>query len=62
MQSNVAKLVLRLLSNDKTEFCIAACYKLMEQTKNDPKLISTIITGEESWVYGYEPETTQQSS
>ena len=29
---------------------------------NDKNVIKKIITGDESWVYGYDPETKQQSS
>jgi hypothetical protein len=30
--------------------------------KKDANFISTIITGDECWVFGYDPETMQQSS
>jgi len=29
---------------------------------DDPSFMSRVITGDESWVYGYDPETKQQSS
>jgi histone-lysine N-methyltransferase SETMAR len=57
-----AKFVPRLLSNDQKEHCVAVCSELKDQTENDTYFISTIITGDESWVYGYDPETKQQSS
>jgi hypothetical protein len=47
-----AKFVPRLLSNDQKEHCVAVCSEIKEQTENDPNFISTIITGDESWVYG----------
>ena len=62
MQHIAPKLVLMLLSNDQKEHCIAVSTELKEQTKNDPNCISTFITGDESWVFGHDPETTQQSS
>ena len=31
-------------------------------TRNDPNFLSSVITGDESWVYGYNLETKQQSS
>jgi hypothetical protein len=46
-----AKFVPRLLSTDQKEHCISVCSELKEQTENDPNFISTIITGDESWVY-----------
>jgi hypothetical protein len=44
--------VARLLSTDQKE-----------QIGNDPKFITkTLITGDESWVYGCKPDTKQRSS
>jgi hypothetical protein len=34
----------------------------MREGKEDQTFISRIITGDESWIYGYDPETKQQSS
>ena len=62
MQHIATKLVLMLLSSDQKEYCIAVSTELKEETKNDPNSISTFITGDESWVFGRDPETTQQSS
>jgi hypothetical protein len=50
------------LNNDQMERRVAVFTKFKEQTKNDPYAISTIITGDESWVYRYDSETQQQSS
>jgi hypothetical protein len=36
--------------------------ELKEQVRNDPDFLSKVITGDESWIYGYDPETKQQSS
>jgi len=33
-----------------------------QQARDVPNFISNIITGDEAWVYGYDPETKQQSS
>jgi histone-lysine N-methyltransferase SETMAR len=57
-----ATFVHRLLRNGQKEHHVAICSELKEQTENDPNIISTIITDEDSWVYGYDPETKQQSS
>jgi hypothetical protein len=47
---------------DQKEHRIAVCTELKEQAENDPNFISNIITGDETWVFGYDPETKQQSS
>jgi hypothetical protein len=62
MRLIAAKFVPRLLSNDRKEQRVAICSELKEQTKKDPNFISIIITGDESWVYGYDPERKQQSA
>jgi histone-lysine N-methyltransferase SETMAR len=56
-----AKFVPRLLSDDQKAHCVSACRELKQAT-DDPNFISNIITGDETWVYVYDPETKQQSS
>ena len=34
---------------------------MMDSTNSDPDFMNTIITGDESWVYGYDPETKSLS-
>ncbi|GFY04622.1 uncharacterized protein TNCV_4417051 [Trichonephila clavipes] len=36
--------------------------RLHNNSNNDPEFKKLIIPGDESWVYGYDPETKQQSS
>jgi len=33
-----------------------------KRIEGDAELLSKIITGDETWVYGYDPETKQQPS
>ena len=35
---------------------------MINRSKNDPDLLNRVITGDESWVYGYDTETKAQSS
>ena len=30
---------------------------MLDSTNSDPDFINTLVTGEESWMYGYDPET-----
>jgi histone-lysine N-methyltransferase SETMAR len=62
MRRIAAKFVPRLLSNDQKEHRVAVCRELKDQARDDSDFISKVITGDESWVYGYDPETKQQSS
>jgi hypothetical protein len=52
------KFVPRLLSNDQKAHHVCVCWGL-KQARDDPNFISNIITGDETWVYGYDPETKQ---
>ena len=38
------------------------CYDLSEQVGNDPQILSKVVTGDEAWCYGYDPEIKQASS
>jgi len=38
------------------------CYNLREQVGNNPQILSKVVTGDETWCYGYDPETKQASS
>ena len=57
-----AKFVPRLLTNEQRERRLQACFELQNQLKEDPDFFSKVITGDESWCYGYDPKTKQQSS
>jgi len=35
---------------------------MLETVNSDPNFFNTVITGDETWVYGYDPETKFQSS
>jgi histone-lysine N-methyltransferase SETMAR len=54
-----AKFVPRLLSDDQKAHRVSVCRELKQQACDYPNFISNIITGDETWVYGYDPETKQ---
>jgi hypothetical protein len=56
-----ARFVPRLLRDDLKTHCVSVCGELKQAT-DDPNFISNIITGDEAWVYGYDPEPKQQPS
>jgi len=41
---------------------VSICTDHRERAQNDPNFMSSAITGDESCVYGYDPETKQMSS
>src|SRR5580692_2333115 len=62
MRRVAAKFVPRLLTPDQKQHRLDVCQELRETANSDPAFIARIITGDESWVYGYDLETKQQSS
>jgi AraC-like DNA-binding protein len=63
MRRMSAKLVPRLLTQDKTEENRAtASRELLQRAENDATFLPSNTTGDESWVYGYDPETEPLSS
>jgi len=62
MHPVAAKFVPRLMTPNKKSPRVAICQELRQRALDDPSFMSRVITGYESWVYGYDPETKQQSS
>jgi hypothetical protein len=62
MHSIATKFVPKLLTNYQKQWHINMCLELHEKANKDPTFtsISGIIKGDESWIYGYDPETKQQ--
>jgi len=61
MHRVAANFVPRLLTPKQKEHHVAICQDLHQHALDDPSFMSRVITGDESWVYGYDPETKQQS-
>jgi len=62
MHRIAAKFVPRLLTPKQKEHLVAICQALRQHALDDPSFMSRVITVDESWVYGYDPKTKQQSS
>ena len=54
-------MVPRLLTEEQKAQRLNACQDILQQMEADKKLLENIITGEESWVFQYDPETKQHS-
>ena len=57
-----AKFVPHLLTAEQKDDRMSICADLRKRAQNDPNFMSSVITGDESWVYGYDLETKQMSS
>ena len=62
MRRVTAKYVPRLLTAEQKDDRVSICTDLRDRTQNDPNFMSSVITGDECWVYGYDLETMQMSS
>ena len=62
MHRIAVKFVPRVLTQDQKDSRGAICQELKETVINDPTLLLNVITGDESIVYAYDPDTKLQSS
>ena len=62
MRRVAAKFVPRLLTQDPKNTRFTLCQELKNQIESGPNFLSKVITGDESWCYGSDPETKQAPS
>ena len=62
MRRVTSKFMPRLLSVEQKQQRLDVCLDLKRNAANDPSFLSNVITGGETWVYAYDPETKTQSS
>ena len=47
---------------EQKQLCLEIVQDMLNCVESDSNFLNTVITGDESWVYGYDPETKAQSS
>ncbi|UYV76023.1 hypothetical protein LAZ67_13002183 [Cordylochernes scorpioides] len=57
-----AKFFPHLLTNEQKDNLKETCKNMVEMFNYDPHWLKIVITEDETWVYGYDPETKRQSS
>jgi hypothetical protein len=62
MKRVIAKLVPHILTPEQKEQLLSISLELRDRVTSDPIFFQNVITGDESWMYGYDPETKAQSS
>ena len=62
MSRVASKFVPRVLTDEQRQKRVEICQELLDRANADPDFLKTIITGDETWVYGYDVETKAQSS
>jgi hypothetical protein len=61
MHHIATKFVPQFLTNNQKQWRVNVCSEVQEKANKDITFISRIIMGDESWIYGYDPKTKQQS-
>ena len=56
-----AKFMLRLLTDDHKENHVEISQELLANANSNENFLKNIITGDETWVYGYDVETKMLS-
>ena len=62
MRKVCAKVVPRLLTEEQIAQQLNACRDILQQMEADKKVLENVITGDQSWVFQYDPETKRLSS
>jgi len=62
MQRVATKFVSRVLTEDQKANRVNISQELLDRVSVDENVLKTIVTGDETWVYGYDVETKAQSS
>ncbi|UYV78777.1 hypothetical protein LAZ67_16002713 [Cordylochernes scorpioides] len=62
MRRVAAKFVPKLLNCDQKQHRMNIANEMLDSVRADPNLFQRVITGDETWVYGYDVETKAQSS
>ena len=62
MHRVTAKFVLRLLTEEQKQNLVTFSQELLDRSNTDENFLKNVITGDETWVYGYDVETKVQSS
>ncbi|UYV81426.1 hypothetical protein LAZ67_20001157 [Cordylochernes scorpioides] len=62
LKKTPAKFIPRFLTNEQKLCQLTTCEDMLEMTRTDPEWKDKIITGDDTWVYGYDPETKRQSA
>jgi hypothetical protein len=62
MQQVATKCVPCLLTVEQKQKCLKLSQELFDSANNDKNCVKNIITGDETWVYGYDVKSKAQSS
>lgn len=52
----------KMLTAEQKQLRVDVSEDILDCVRNDPNFLKNVITGDETWVYGHDPETKVQSS
>ena len=61
MRKIYAKMVPRLPNEGEKERLVEVCQDILDQLETEPSLPKRVVTGDESWIFEYDPLTKRQS-
>ena len=61
MRKICAKILSRLLNEGQKERRVQVCQDMLELLETEPNLLKRVATGDESWIFEYDPLTKRQS-
>ncbi len=61
MRKLCAKMVPKMLFKDQKQRRFTVCQDISERLEEEPYLLNNVISGDEAWVFEYDPETKRQS-
>ncbi|UYV63821.1 hypothetical protein LAZ67_2005754 [Cordylochernes scorpioides] len=61
MRKVCAKLVPKVLTQDQKELRVLRCQELLDLIQNEPDFLNSVVTGDESWMFEYGPESKRKS-
>lgn len=62
MRKVCAKLVPKVLTDDQKQRRMAVAQEMLELLRAKPNFLDKVVTGDETWVFEYDPESKRQSS
>jgi hypothetical protein len=62
MHHVTAKFVPRILTGEQKQQRVDICEELCQIASDDTTFLSRVMTGDEKWIYDYDPATKQLSS
>lgn len=61
MKKICARMVPKLLSDEQKSRRMEVCEEILQHLEENQDFLSNVITGDESWIFQYDPETKRQS-